>query len=101
MRREIEQSLRVVKAQFGREPLHFSYPVGDPESAADREFGTVRDLGLRSAVTARPGGLLPVHRNSLYALPRVVFDGRVQSQSALDVALAAPLASLVAASPLR
>jgi len=82
---EIDQSVRIIKAQFGKAPVHLSYPIGGASSAGPREFGLARDLGLRSAVTTRPGGLYAHHRNSLHALPRVSLNGRFQSKRYVDV----------------
>src|SRR3569833_4300444 len=50
-RREIEMSQKVLEAQFGRRPMHLSYPIGGTESAGPREYEIAQDLGLRSAVT--------------------------------------------------
>ncbi len=82
---EIDQSVKIIKAQFGTAPVHLSYPIGGAASAGPREFGLARDLGLRSAVTTRPGGLYAHHRNSLHALPRVSLNGRFQSKRYVDV----------------
>ena len=84
-RNEIEQSLRVMKAQFGASPIHLSYPIGGPASAGPREFDLARDLGLRSAVTTRPGGVSRRHRHSLHALPRVSLNGLFQERRFIDV----------------
>lgn len=84
-RNEIEQSLRVMKAQFGVAPMHFSYPVGGPQSAGPRDFQIARELGLRSAVTTRPGGLYGHHRDSLHALPRISLNGLFQEHRFVDV----------------
>ncbi|MDP3316407.1 MAG: polysaccharide deacetylase family protein [Devosia sp.] len=82
---EIDQSVKIIKAQFGKAPVHLSYPIGAASSAGPREFGLARDLGLRSAVTTRPGGLYAHHRNSLQALPRVSLNGRFQAKRYVDV----------------
>ncbi|RYE85708.1 MAG: polysaccharide deacetylase, partial [Hyphomicrobiales bacterium] len=84
-RSEIEQSVRIIKAQFGIAPIHLSYPIGGPSSAGDREFAMARELGLRSAVTTRPGGLYHRHKDSLHALPRVSLNGLFQSRRYVDV----------------
>ena len=84
-RNEIEQSMRVMKAQFGMTPLHLSYPIGGTASAGPREFSIAGELGLRSAVTTRPGGLYPHHRDSLHALPRISLNGLFQARRYVDV----------------
>ena len=88
-RREVEQSLKVLEAQFGKRPLHLSYPIGGPSSAGPREYATATELGLRSAVTTIPGALYRKHRKSLTALPRVSLNGLFQARRYVDV-FAAP-----------
>ncbi len=88
-RREIENSLKVIEAQFGMRPLHLSYPIGGTASAGPREYALARDLGLRSAVTTNPGALYVRHRDELHALPRVSLNGLFQQRRYVDV-FAAP-----------
>jgi peptidoglycan/xylan/chitin deacetylase (PgdA/CDA1 family) len=88
-RSEIEMSLKVLKAQFGRRPRHLSYPIGGPSSAGPREYAMARELGMRSAVTTIPGGLYRQHRETLTALPRVSLNGLFQARRYMDV-FAAP-----------
>ena len=84
-RSEIEMSLKVLEAQFGRRPVHMSYPIGGTASAGPREYRLAQDLGLRSAVTTIPGGLYRRHRQSLTALPRVSLNGLFQARRYMDV----------------
>jgi peptidoglycan/xylan/chitin deacetylase (PgdA/CDA1 family) len=84
-RNEIEQSVRILKAQFGKTLLHLSYPIGGSASAGPREYTLARELGLRTAVTTRPGGLYAGHRHSLHSLPRVSLNGMFQSRRYVDV----------------
>lgn len=84
-RNEIGQSLAVLRAQLGRTPQHLSYPIGSKVAASDREYGLARELGLRSAVTTRPGGLYAGHRHSLYSLPRISLNGLFQERRYIDV----------------
>ena len=94
-RSEMEQSARIIKAQFGSEPKHFSYPIGSPAAAGDREYALARELGFETAVTTRPGGLYATHRNSLNALPRVSLNGLFQARRYVDVFAAPDLFSLL------
>ena len=84
-RNEMAQSAEVLLAQFGQRPTHFSYPLGGPLSAGRREFDLARELGFRSAVTTRPGGLYARHAKSPHALPRVSLNGYFQSRRYVDV----------------
>ncbi|HEY0918431.1 polysaccharide deacetylase family protein [Devosia sp.] len=95
MRNEIDQSVRVMKAQFGAAPLHFSYPIGGAASAGPREFAMARELGLRSAVTTRPGGVYAHHRDRLHALPRVSLNGLFQERRYVDVLATGAVFSLL------
>lgn len=85
VRNEIGQSLRILKAEFGVVPAHFSYPIGSRVAAGEREYALARELGLRTAVTTRPGALRRRHRDHLHALPRVSLNGLFQARRYMDV----------------
>jgi peptidoglycan/xylan/chitin deacetylase (PgdA/CDA1 family) len=76
--REMAESVARIKTMLGVLPEHFSYPFGDPSAAGPREFAMARDLGLKTAVTTRPGVLFPEHREHLTALPRISLNGLFQ-----------------------
>lgn len=84
-RREMAQSVEILLAQFGKRPTHFSYPLGGPLSCGPREFDLAQELGFRTAVTTRPGGLYPHHVNTPHALPRISLNGLFQSRRYVDV----------------
>lgn len=84
-RSEMAQSADILLAQFGQRPAHFSYPLGGPLSAGQREFDLARDIGFKSAVTTRPGGLYPRHAGEPHALPRISLNGYFQSRRYVDV----------------
>lgn len=84
-RSEMAQSADILLAQLGQRPQHFSYPLGGPLSAGQREFELARELGFKSAVTTRPGGLYARHAKTLHALPRVSLNGHFQSRRYVDV----------------
>ena len=84
-RNEMAQSADILLAQFGERPVHFSYPLGGPLSAGQREFDLAREIGFRTAVTTRPGGLYPHNATSPHALPRVSLNGYFQSRRYVDV----------------
>lgn len=84
-RNEMVQSVEVIEAQFGIRPAHFSYPLGGPLSCGPREYALAGELGFRSAVTTRPGGLYPHHLQALTQLPRVSLNGYFQKRRYVDV----------------
>jgi peptidoglycan/xylan/chitin deacetylase (PgdA/CDA1 family) len=86
-RGEMAESRKKIAAKLRVEVRHFCYPVGDPTSAGPREFELARGLGFASAVTTRPGVLLPDHRRVLFSLPRISVNGRHQNLAAMDVLL--------------
>ena len=60
---------------------------GDPGSAGPRDFALAAEAGFESAVTTRPGHLLPEHAGHLHALPRVSLNGLHQNEAALRALL--------------
>jgi len=84
-RQEMQSSVDVIQAEFGLRPTHFSYPLGGPLSCGPREFALAKDLGFKTAVTTRPGGLYRKHLKSLTALPRVSLNGLFQEDRYVDV----------------
>lgn len=78
VREEIFGSRRVIAERLGCEVRHFSYPVGDPASAGQREFSIARAAGFETAVTTRPGVLHAAHADHLLALPRISLNGLFQ-----------------------
>lgn len=95
MRSEIEQSVKVLDAQFGRAPRHLSYPIGGVAAAGRREFAAAREMGFTTAVTTRPGGLYQDHVEHLNALPRISLNGLFQQQRFIDVFLTAEIFTLM------
>ncbi len=93
-RNEIEQSARVIEAQFGTRPRHLSFPIGGTASAGPREYKLAEELGFASAVTTRPGALYARHAASPWSLPRISLNGLFQSRRYLDVFTAGALFSL-------
>lgn len=82
-RNEIEQSMRVLKAQFGSAPEHLAFPPSGTSTGV--ESALARDLGFRTAVTLRPGGIHAHHRNQLHCLPRILLSGNLQARRHVDV----------------
>lgn len=93
---EIAQSIAILTAQFGTAPQHFAYPIGSAVAVGPREHRIAAELGLKSAVTTRPGGLYAGHREALHNLPRISLNGLFQQKRYLDVFAAPALFSLIA-----
>jgi peptidoglycan/xylan/chitin deacetylase (PgdA/CDA1 family) len=87
MHEEIAKSRDVLAQKTGRAPVHFSYPLGGPLSAGEREFDAVKAMGFETGVTTRPGGLYSTHRETCERLPRISLNGHYQKQRFLDVFL--------------
>lgn len=86
-RLEITESVRRIETELGRPCRHFCFPYGDAQSAGQREFDLVRELGMKTAVTTRKGLIHPRHATSLMALPRVSLNGDLQHQRYVKVML--------------
>jgi peptidoglycan/xylan/chitin deacetylase (PgdA/CDA1 family) len=86
-RDEMARSRAELESRLSRPVSTFCYPVGDPTSAAAREFEMARELGFRIGVTTRPGMLFPEHATQTLALPRVSLNGLWQNRRSLDVLL--------------
>lgn len=86
-RREIVESKARLEAELAMPIRHFAYPVGDSGSAGPREFALAREVGFDSAVTTRPGHLIPEHVDHMHALPRVSLNGLHQNETALRALL--------------
>jgi peptidoglycan/xylan/chitin deacetylase (PgdA/CDA1 family) len=86
-RAEIEESLSRIEREVGQVCRHFSYPYGDEASAGAREFDLVRELGLRTGVTARQGLMQPQHSCALTSLPSVALSGEVHNPRYVKVLL--------------
>ena len=93
VREEANVSRKIITDRLGYVPRHFSYPYGDPSSAAIREFNIIKDLGFATATTTRKGVLFPQHAQHLHALPRVSLNGSYQMQRYITLFLSgAPFA---------
>lgn len=86
-RREILEGKTILERRLGRPVRHLAYPVGDPTSAGPREFRLAAEAGFETAVTTRPGHLVPGHADHLRALPRVSVNGLHQNEAALRALL--------------
>lgn len=86
-RAEIEASLARLERELGRRPGHLAYPHGTAGSAGPREFRIARELGFKTAMTARRGLIYAEHATRLTALPRIPLDSGLQDPRYLKVLL--------------
>jgi peptidoglycan/xylan/chitin deacetylase (PgdA/CDA1 family) len=85
--REMTMGRAVAEAAFHRDVRHFAYPFGDRMSWGRQHAGMAEEAGFASAVSAIPGVVETAGRTGLHALPRIAWDGRVQSLRILRVML--------------
>lgn len=86
-RHEVEEGLRVMEKELGFSPKHFSYPYGDRQSADQRDFALLKELGFETAVTTRKGVLHQAHQEHLTALPRISLNGEYQKRRYVELFL--------------
>jgi len=92
--REIEQSIQVIRSQYGFDPVHLSFPIGRLQSAGNREYKIAKELGLASAVTTRPGAIYYRHKDQLTSLPRISLNGRFQEHRYVEILATGEIFSL-------
>jgi peptidoglycan/xylan/chitin deacetylase (PgdA/CDA1 family) len=85
--REMTMGRAVAQAAFRRDVRHFAYPFGDRASWRRQHAAMAEEEGFASAVSAMPGVVETEGRTSLYALPRVAWDGRQRSLRIMRVML--------------
>jgi len=85
--REMTMGRAVTEAAFRRDVRHFAYPFGDRASWRRKHSVMAEEAGFISAVSAIPGVVESDGRTSLYALPRIAWDGRQRSLRAMRVIL--------------
>jgi peptidoglycan/xylan/chitin deacetylase (PgdA/CDA1 family) len=85
--REMTMGKAVAEAAFHRDVRHFAYPFGDRESFGRAHVVMARETGFYSAVSTIEGIVDTAGRTNLYALPRIAWDGRINSLRAMRVLL--------------
>jgi peptidoglycan/xylan/chitin deacetylase (PgdA/CDA1 family) len=89
--REITMGATVAETALNRKVRHFAYPFGDAASWQRKHAGMVAEAGFASAVSSIPAVVQNEGRSDLHALPRISWDGRLQSLRALRVMLSGSL----------
>lgn len=83
-RREIFGSRERIQSELDVYVEHFAYPYGYDQACGKREFEIVADLGFKSAVTTKPGVLMPCHGKAPWCLPRASLNGHYQNDGMVD-----------------
>jgi hypothetical protein len=89
--REMTMGAAVAETALGRKIRHFAYPFGDAASWQRRHAAMAIEAGFASAVSSVAGVVQNAGRSDLHALPRISWDGRLQSLRALRVMLSGSL----------
>jgi peptidoglycan/xylan/chitin deacetylase (PgdA/CDA1 family) len=89
--REITMGATVLETALDRPIRHFAYPLGDAASWQRKHAAMAAEAGFTSAVSTVPGVVQNAGRSDLHALPRISWDGRLQSLRALRVLLSGSL----------
>jgi peptidoglycan/xylan/chitin deacetylase (PgdA/CDA1 family) len=89
--REMTMGATVAQTALHQKIKHFAYPFGDESSWQRRHAAMAAEAGFASAVSSIPGVVPNAGRGDLRALPRISWDGRLQSLRALRVLLSGNL----------
>jgi peptidoglycan/xylan/chitin deacetylase (PgdA/CDA1 family) len=89
--REMTMGAVVAETALRRKIRHFAYPFGDDASWQRKHAVMATEAGFASAVSSVPGVVQNAGRSDLHALPRISWDGRLQSLRALRVMLSGSL----------
>jgi peptidoglycan/xylan/chitin deacetylase (PgdA/CDA1 family) len=89
--REMTMGATVMETALDRKISHFAYPFGDAASWQRKHAAMAAEAGFASAVSVMPGVVQNAGRSDLHALPRISWDGRLQSLRALRVMLSGRL----------
>jgi peptidoglycan/xylan/chitin deacetylase (PgdA/CDA1 family) len=85
--REMTMASAVVQAALQRDIKHFAFPFGDRASFGRQHVAMAAEAGYASAVSTMPGVVGTEGRTNLFALPRIVWDGRERSLRVMRVLL--------------
>lgn len=85
--REMTMGKTVAQTAFHREVRHFAFPFGDRDAFGRAHVMMAKEAGFSSAVSTIPGIVDTAGRTNLHALPRIAWDGRINSLRAMRVLL--------------
>jgi peptidoglycan/xylan/chitin deacetylase (PgdA/CDA1 family) len=81
--KEMTMGRAVVEVALRRGVKHFAYPFGDQQSWQRKHMAMAAEAGFVSAVSTVPGVVEPAGATPLLAMPRIGWDGRLNSLRAL------------------
>ncbi len=85
-REEIVGGCADIEQQTGQRVVDFAYPFGRNRNFGRREMAFVRQAGLQTAVSSKPG-FMRSGETDLLAIPRISLNGHYQSIAYVDVLL--------------
>jgi peptidoglycan/xylan/chitin deacetylase (PgdA/CDA1 family) len=85
--REMTMGKAVAEAVFHRDVKHFAFPFGERNSFRRAHVVMSQEAGFASAVSTISGIVDTAGRTNLHALPRIAWDGRLNSLRAMRVVL--------------
>jgi peptidoglycan/xylan/chitin deacetylase (PgdA/CDA1 family) len=97
--REMTMGAAVAQSALQRDARHFAYPFGDAASFRRSDISLAAEAGFASAVSTLPGVVENAGRTDLLALPRIAWDGRLQSLRAMRAMLSGVTLPRVTAQP--
>ena len=86
-RREMTMGKAVAETALRRPVGHFAYPFGDAKSWRREHVAMAREAGFAGAVSTVPGIVQASGFTNLHALPRIAWDGRLDSLRPMRVML--------------
>ncbi len=69
---EILEANALLEKKIKKPIEHFAYPFGSKVEIGKREFHVVKNLGLKTATTTRPGTIYKEHKKFRECLPRIM-----------------------------
>lgn len=85
--REMAMGKSVIEAALGEPCQHFAFPFGERGTFGPRDMLLAEEAGFVSAVSSVPGFVHADGKANVFCLPRIAWDGRRQSISALRTML--------------
>ncbi|MEP3276169.1 MAG: polysaccharide deacetylase family protein [Stappiaceae bacterium] len=85
VRHEIDKGLDRIEEETGVRSRHFAFPYGYPSAISENVGNIIKQAGLVSAYTTRPGMLNASQAQWPYLIPRISLNGYQQSLKMIDL----------------